>query len=196
MVGQAPDDCPEPPPGLELERWRFERDCRLRELGLKEREQANRDADIELRRQEQRSATWRSPLTVAIFAAAVAGIGNAIVTMVNGSLQRELESTRRSAELDLEKTKAESTRILEMIKTGDAEKAAGNMEFLLKSGLVTDEVIQRKLTAYLSSRSPGTGPALPSLGNSRIGFDEATPADRLLQEQLQTRLNEFLTRQM
>ena len=65
---------PERPLDLELERWRFERECRERELALKEREQANKDAELELRRREQRAATWRSPLTVAIFAAAVAGI--------------------------------------------------------------------------------------------------------------------------
>jgi hypothetical protein len=192
MAEPARDELPQPVTELELERWRFERDCRQRELALKERDQANRDADIELRRHEQSGATWRSPLTVAIFAAAVAGGGNAIVAWFNGTLQRDLENTRRAAEVDLEKTKAESTRILEMIKTGDSERAAGNLDFLLKSGLVTDQAIQRKLTDYLASRTPGTGPALPSLGNSRIGFDDATPANRPLQEQLQTRLNDFL----
>lgn len=192
MADVAPNDPPKTSDELELERWHFERDLRLRELVLKEREQANRDAEIELRRNDLRSATWRSPLTVAIFAAAVAGGGNAVVAVVNGSLQRDLENARRAAEVSLEKTKAESTRILEMIKTGDSEKAADNLEFLLQSGLVTDESIQKKLSAYLASRTPGTGPALPSLGNSRIGFEESTPAERPLQEHLEARLNQFL----
>ena len=125
-------------PELETEKWRFERDCRIRELHLKEREQANRDAEVELRRNDQRTATWRSPLTVAIFAAALAGASNALVAVVNGSLQRDLEKARREAEIGLEKTKSESNRMLEMIKTGDSEKAAHNLDFLLKSCLSRD----------------------------------------------------------
>ena len=97
MAEPARDELPKQPTELELERWRFERD----------------------------------------------------------SKQRDLDNTRRTAEVNLEKTKAESTRILEMIKTGDSEKAASNLDFLLKSGLVTDDAIQRKLTAYLASRTPG-----------------------------------------
>jgi hypothetical protein len=192
MADAARDETLPSGDALESERWHFERDLRLRELALKEREQANRDADIDLRRGDLRNATWRSPLTVAVFAAAVAGGGNAIVAWVNGWQQRDLENTRRASEEALEKSKAESSRILEMIKTGDSEKAAGNLMFLLESGLITDKTIQEKLSAYLSRRAPGTGPALPSLGNSRIGFDEGTPAERPLQEQLQARLNNFL----
>jgi hypothetical protein len=116
------------PVDLDLEKWRFERESRERELALKEREQANKDAELDLRRRDQRAATWRNPLTVAIFAAAVAGLSNAGVALVNGSLQRDLDRAKREAELNLEKTKSESNRILEMIKTGDSEKAAGNLD--------------------------------------------------------------------
>ena len=176
---------------LETQKWRFERDCRLRELDFREREQANKDAELELRRGEQRAATWRNPLTVAILVAALAGASNAIVTVVNGSLQRELEATRRAAEITLEKTKAESTRILEMIKTGDSERAANNLDFLIQSGLVTDDGISSKLSKYLANRAPGSGPSLPSAGE-RIGFDESVPANRSMEQLLQNRLNDYL----
>jgi hypothetical protein len=183
-------DPPRDPLDLELEKWRFERECRERELALKEREQTNKDAELELRRREQRAATWRSPLTVAIFAAAVAGISNAGVALVNGSLQRDLDRGKREAEINLEKTKSESNRILEMIKTGDSEKAAGNLDFLLSSGLVTDDEIRKKLTTYLAARTPGSGPALPS--PTRVAIDESTPIERPLKELLEKQLGEYL----
>jgi hypothetical protein len=56
---------------------------------LLEREQANKDAELELKRQEQASSKWWNPLVVAILAAALAALGNAIVTVINGRLQRE-----------------------------------------------------------------------------------------------------------
>jgi hypothetical protein len=183
-------DSAKEPLDLDLEKWRFERECRERELALKEREQGNKDAEIELRRREQRAATWRNPLTVAIFAAAVAGVSNAGVVLVNGLLQRDLDRAKREAELNLEKTKSESNRILEMIKTGDSEKAAGNLDFLLSSGLVTDDQIRNRLTTYLAARTPGSGPALPS--PTRIAFDESTPIDRPLKEMLEKQLGEYL----
>jgi len=120
----------------------------------------------------------------------VAGLSNAGVALVNGSLQRDLDRAKRDAEISLEKTKSESTRILEMIKTGDSEKAAANLEFLLKSGLVSDDQISKKLTTYLAARTPGSGPALPSQG--RIGFDEATPIEQPVKETLEKQLSEYL----
>jgi hypothetical protein len=186
MTEVANNKAPVDPATLEVERWHLERDCRLRELALKERDQGAREAEIQLRRDEQRGSTWRSPLTVAVFAAAVAGAGNAVVAMVNGSMQRNLETSRRVAEMDLERTKAESTRILEMLKTGDSEKAAANLEFLLKSGLVSDASIQARLTAYLATRTPGTGAVLPSYGNDRVTFDQPSPS------RLQAQLDSFV----
>jgi lysozyme len=94
---------------------------------------------------------WKSPLIVAIFAAAVAALGNAGVVFENASSQRTLE-----------KQKAESARLLEAIKTGDPDAAAVNLRFLVATGLVTDPNVREKLGAYLHQRKPGSGPVLPA----------------------------------
>lgn len=64
----------------------------------------------------------------------------------------------RDAELKLEIIKAESTRILEMIKTGDTEKAAKNLEFLIKTGLIADEERVKRLAEFLKESSTGDRP--------------------------------------
>jgi hypothetical protein len=100
-------------------------------------------------------------LVVAIFAAAAAALGNAGVTLVNGVLQRDLENTKSDAELRIEESKAESGRILEMIKTQDTEQAANNLRFLLDTALVVDPKRAEKLRAYLLTRpTPLLPPAL------------------------------------
>src|SRR6185503_13596496 len=126
---------------IDVARLQFEREKWAADLRLRERE-------LDLREEEQRQARWRSPLTVAIFAAALAAAGNAVVAFVNGNSQR-----------DLEDGKAESERILEMIKTGDPDSAADNLQFLLDSGLIADQTRVAKLASYLKTRGAGTGPA-------------------------------------
>src|SRR5947209_5523236 len=74
---------------FEREKWRADFDMRGREVAVKEREQA--------------SSNWRSPIVVAIMAATAAAGGNAVVAIVNGTQQ-----------VNLENSKAESARILEM----------------------------------------------------------------------------------
>ncbi|HEX6904314.1 MAG TPA: serine protease [Thermoanaerobaculia bacterium] len=135
---------------LEREKWEKEAIFREREVAVKERELALREDEIALKRKELAAAGWRSPLVVAIMAATLAGLGNAGVTVVNGILQRQLEDR-----------KSEQIRILEMIKTGDPDKAAGNLEFLLNAGLISDPEVTPRIHKFLTSRKPGSGPALP-----------------------------------
>jgi hypothetical protein len=173
----------------EREKWLAELDAKKRELDIKEREQATREADLDLRKKELASSTWRNPLTVAVFAAAAAAAGNAVVTVVNGNLQRDLEERKRTAEINLERSKAESIRILEMIKTGDTEKAAGNLAFLLESGLVNEPLLTKKLGNYLKSREPGSGPSLPATG--RVEFEKSSVLSQPLQGKLQALLDSY-----
>jgi GH24 family phage-related lysozyme (muramidase) len=98
---------------------------------------------------------WLSPIIVAILAAAVAGLGNAGVALLNAKSQA-----------DLEKQRAEQERILEVIKTGNTEAAATNLRFLLNAGLIADANTRTKLTTYLNARKPGGGPSLPSDTNA------------------------------
>jgi GH24 family phage-related lysozyme (muramidase) len=136
---------------FEQEKSESERAFRERELRIKERAQENADAELRMKQTEQAASRWKNPLVVAILAAAIAGVGNAWVAYFNGTSQTALE-----------KLKSEQARILEMIKTGNADKAAENLQFLLDAGLIVDPAIGARLTTFLKTRKPGTGPALPS----------------------------------
>jgi hypothetical protein len=87
----------------------------------------------------------------------------------SGSLKR----TRAEAQLALERhksdslqaieeAKGEASRILEVIKTNDVDKARINLDFLNQAGLITNPNRRAELQAYLSRLKPGEGPALPS----------------------------------
>jgi hypothetical protein len=102
----------------------------------------------------QAVSRWGSPLVIAVFAAAVAATGNAIVAYTTASFARDLEAR-----------KAEQTRILEMIKTdSNPDKAAENLHFLLDAGLIADPSTVSKLNRYLDKRKTGRGAALPAAG--------------------------------
>jgi tetratricopeptide (TPR) repeat protein len=135
---------------FEREKWEAEKAFREREISSKEREQANKEAELDLKKEEQAASRWRNPLIVAIMAAAIAAAGNAGITFINGVLQRNLEAQ-----------KSEQTRILEMIKIANPDKGAENLDFLLRTGLISDRNIQEKLSEYLKNRKPGSGPTLP-----------------------------------
>lgn len=170
--------------GFERQKWSADHEIRLRQVAVLERETAVKEADQALRREEltlknaelalkekeQRASTWRSPLVVAIFAAAVAAAGNAVIAYLNGN-----------AQLGLEERKAEQTRILEMIKTSDPEKATNNLKFLLESGLIADELRAAKLREYLSKRPASSGPVLPAPAGSppEREMDRSRPAATL-----------------
>jgi hypothetical protein len=89
-------------------------------------------------------------LVVAILGAAIAAGGNAVVSLINGMQQHSIENQ-----------KSEQARILEMIRTGDTEKAATNLQFLLDSGLMQGSDTAQRLKVFLANRKPGTGPSLP-----------------------------------
>jgi hypothetical protein len=102
---------------FEREKWRGEYELREREIKVKEREASR--------------SRWSSPLVLALLAAAIGAFGNAVAMWLNGRAQHDLETTKAEQARVLEEGKAEATRILEMIKTGDPEKAADNLKFLL-----------------------------------------------------------------
>jgi hypothetical protein len=145
---------------IEIERARLEHErqqsaqeheIHMREVAISEAEQAHREAELELKKKNQAKSGWRNPLVVAILAATIAASGNMVVALINGILERNIESQ-----------KSEDARILKMVKTGDPDKAAENLRFLLEAGLIDNRIRIDKLNAFLSNRDPGTGPALPS----------------------------------
>jgi hypothetical protein len=145
-------------PAFEREKWEAEKVFRERELaiqelelGIKSREQDTKEAEIELKKNEDARSRWSNPLVVAFAAAAVAALATLFVALLNGKYAREVEDQR-----------AEEARILEVIKTGNPDKAAENLTFLLNAGLINDPSTKPKIEAFLHSRQKGSGPFLPS----------------------------------
>jgi hypothetical protein len=191
-------------PVSERERFEAEQALHNRQHRLAEADQALRKADLDLRRDEHERTRWTSPLVLAIVAAAIAALGNAVVAFVNGRQQRELERHRAEANRSLEREKAEnqiklerdkgqaqlrsdarkaeSDRILEVIKTGESEAAAANLQFLLSAGLVGSSGLGKRLATYLATRTPGTGPSLPA-ADGRFRFEPgAAPSETAAME--------------
>jgi hypothetical protein len=52
-------------------------------------------------------------------------------------------------------------RILEAIRTRDPDKAAENLDFLVKIGLIVDPTRRANLERFLKERTRGQGPTLP-----------------------------------
>jgi endonuclease G, mitochondrial len=126
---------------FEREKHRDELQLRLRELQLKERE-------------AQRS-TWHSPLFLAVIAALVGLFSNAVVAVLNGRLQR-----------DLEQQKAEAARVIEALKTGDPDIAAENLQLLVDAKLIRESADD--INRYLQTRLEGEGAQLPIEDSSDI----------------------------
>jgi hypothetical protein len=157
----------------EQQRWQSELGLRERETILKEKaaahEMALKDRELESKLRDQRWARWLNPLVIAIFAAALAAAGNALLAFINGSAQVTLEREKAATQKTLEETKAETSRILEVIKTADPAKALVNLKFLLEAGLITDPERKKSLEAYLAK--PGEGPSLPAVAGARLSSD-------------------------
>ena len=136
---------------FEHEKWEAEKAFREREVVIKERDLDAREAEIDLKRKEHAVSKWSNPLIVAILAASIAAISSTAVALVNGIYSRQVDRQR-----------SEEERILEMIKTGNADKAAENLRFLLSAGLITDPSTRSSLETFLNKRKAGSGPVLPT----------------------------------
>ena len=99
-------------------------------------------AEHELRNREHKLRTrWLTTIVVAVGAAVVTAIGNIV-----------LEASKAAETRLLEEDKAEATRILEMIKTGNAEKAANNLKFLVDAGLISNDRRRARIKTFLDAR--------------------------------------------
>jgi hypothetical protein len=96
------------------------------------------------------SERWSNPLTVAIVAAALAGFSNAYIAYANNRAQVALETS-----------KAESARILEVLKIGEPNRVRENLHFLVQLGLVQSEPLRRNLEAW--NANPRRAPIYLSL---------------------------------
>jgi hypothetical protein len=130
---------------FEREKWEAEQRRLEREFALREREVSFKEA-------EARRSRWWNPLAIAIMGASIAAAGSAFVSWQNSK-----------AGLEVETLKAESARIFEVVKTGDPDSAAKNLEFLLSTGLIQNSATAANISAYLSKRKEGEGIALPTI---------------------------------
>ena len=101
---------------------------------------------------------WSSPLAIALLVVAFAIVANAGVLLVNGLNRHAIADARQ----DLAENKAEADRILDAIRTGNPDRAAANLDFLVKAKLIDDDERRDAIAALLKERQPGQGPALPS----------------------------------
>ncbi len=122
---------------LDLERRKHDDDMALR----------RRELDAQEKR-EARSA-WRSPMFLAVSVGIIGIFGNAVVAVLNGSSERELE-----------RQKAEAALILQSLGTGDPDKAGANLQMLLDARLITESA--NGIRWYLAQRKPGEGAFLLS----------------------------------
>jgi hypothetical protein len=134
-------DSKKPDIDFEHEKWREEIRLRERELQIKEQEQRTRDAELELKRRELGWSRWTNPLVVAIFVAAVAAFGNIIASVHTSREQRQLEESKN-----------EAARVLEMIKSKEPERTEG-LGFLLGSGLIANQATRNQVSSYINSKS-------------------------------------------
>jgi hypothetical protein len=125
---------------FEREKWSEEVRLKERELAIKEREVAAKEREVR---------RFLNPVTASILAAGAAFGGNALVTYWNNNAQQNLE-----------RIKAEAQFIVEMIKTNQ-NQAAENLDFLIQTGLISDDARRASLSTYLEKRKEGQGPALP-----------------------------------
>lgn len=95
-------------------------------------------------------------LTLGIWAAAIAAIGNIFVSLFNHRHEQSLESSRFEQQQFVEKHRTEAQRILTAIDVGDPAQAASNLRFLLKAGLVREEDTLRGLIDYLGETPPAS----------------------------------------
>jgi hypothetical protein len=111
--------------------------------------------ELRLKQKDDRRSQWFNPLVIAVFTAALAAAGNALVAYINGTEQ-----------LRIEDSKTEASRILQVIRTNDVDKAKTNLEFLLKARLISSPKLRPDLATNLSKLKPGEGPSLPDFETS------------------------------
>ena len=77
-----------------------------------------------------------------------------------------------------------------MIKTGELDKAASNLKFLVDTGLISNKERVAQIQGYLSTRQPGTGPS--ACRRRRYTFEQSEGLTKPLAETLEKSLNDFI----
>lgn len=140
-------------------------DQREREFALKERETIVKEADVRLR---GRQAAWYSnPIVVALIGATAVLCATILTTWKQGEIAMQQAQRQGASAMQQAHAKAQSDLVVEAIKTGDPQRAAKNLLFLVRLGLLDDP--GGKMQAALSH--PEDVPYLPS-PQPRSGYGE------------------------
>ncbi|MFZ5736194.1 MAG: hypothetical protein ACOY6K_04855 [Pseudomonadota bacterium] len=155
---------------LEAKRLRREkenefRDLQLsvkgREMEIKEREVRLKEQELEIRRLDIKRPWLSDPRRQVLAGALIAGLFTAFGAVISGAVQVLSEQTRAMSQQRIERSKADSQLILEMIKTNNnAEAAKANLEFVIASGLIEDKARRAEIADFL--RRKERPPSLPS----------------------------------
>ncbi len=160
---------------LAYEKFLFDKRIALLEIGIKEKEAAR------LARESARSR-WTNPFIVAVIGAVFIGLGNSVVSVLNGEYQRKIASQISANQGDVESAKSERTSVLEVIKLSDPEKVRTRLCVLLKLNQITSEQTNRAVQSYLNANkgcdpAPSTpDPFLNSASSSASAASSAGPA--------------------
>ena len=120
------------------------------EVLLKQQELKFKELEVRAKEREVASSKWLNPVVIGLFSAALALLGNVIVTTINSSNTQALERAR-----------TQSTIILEAIKTnGDSNAACKNLMFFASLGLIEDT------NHAITGACPGNVQGIPSVSVS------------------------------
>jgi hypothetical protein len=127
--------------------------AKQRELDLNEREVAAKEREVATKEKELERSRWLNPTVIGILVAAVGLITSVVVARLNNKATQEIERQR-----------AQSTIILEAIRTGtgNTDASCKNLVFLSNLGLIDDP--QQTIHKQCASVPAGI-PSLPSLSS-------------------------------
>ncbi len=119
-----------------------------------------KQADLEYKPSHLMAAI-ASPVVMAALIAGLATAVGAMLTHLTSEAQLSLEREKAANAQKLERLKYDSSLLLDAARTGDPDRAAENIAFLVDAGLLSDHNLESRLSAYLLNRVPHHGKALP-----------------------------------
>lgn len=140
-----------PNPEIDLTRRKMAHEASCAEEQIRPRE-----CEPELKR---KGSSWRdSRLTMALVAAAIAGLVNAWVANINSTTQIDIALKRQSHEKALEKDRVDAARISEALKL-EPNAAIKRLQMLVDYGLISSYSIAKldRLRQALNLKKPETG---------------------------------------
>jgi hypothetical protein len=152
-------------------------DIELAKLDLEQRKQKLLEEKFEENKRQGRRFKFDNPLIIAIAGAFIAGVLNIVLGSMNDAHAQRDAKFKSDADRSLASMKAESDRILEAVKTGgDPEQAEKNLDFLIGTGLISDQDLKKSIRNYLIAHPAGT----PVLGTASETVGKFESDDKII----------------